>query len=688
MTTISKLIRKSWISKRGLLLSTLLLLWSLPFAGTAQSQEMSCPPETVRDDQGLILESEWKASVERCLNEAIEKQRDLLQTPRRQAFMQTIDAAANTSAVSKQDSLILVKFYDVMGGRDWRYNDNWLTGPVSSWFGVDVSNGRVKGLDLESNFLNGPFIPELSNLTQLQYLRLGDNSIHGTIPPELGNLTNLQELSLSYNLFGGTIPPELGNLTNLKGLWLDNQLPHFTTTDQLGGPIPPELGNLINLEILDLSWNKHVGGIPPELGNLTRLTSLNLSYIPLTGPIPPELGNLKNLRYLDLTGIQLTGSIPSWLSNLVNLEHLHLASNKFDGTIPAELASLKNLKSLALDGNQLNGSIPPELGSLENLERLNLSSNQLTGSIPPEPGSLSKMWELCLTMNQLSDSIPPELGNLKNLTSLHLNNNQLSGTLPPELGSLPRLSDLIIYSNPLSGAIPKSFTDLKNLRRFYFYDTNLCEPTDPNFQNWIRGLLIVRGTDETCGTDTTPPECEIVELTKGGHIKVRTQDTDTGLKDITVLKEVNAAVTIEPLEAGSADPVMVTATKINPKKRSVLALRITDMAENVTECDPVVTTLTAETPESFLLEQNYPNPFNPETIIRFQVAEPVHVSLEVYDMLGRRVVSLVNEDMAPGKYEVMWDGRSETGLTVPGGTYLCRFRAGSFTDTMAITFLK
>lgn len=103
-----------------------------------------------------------------------------------------------------------------------------------------------------------------------------------------------------------------------------------------------------------------------------------------------------------------------------------------------------------------------------------------------------------------------------------------------------------------------------------------------------------------------------------------------------------------------------------------------DVAGNTTECDPVLTRLTADVPEAYLLEQNYPYPFNPQTTIRLQIADEAHVRLAVYDVTGREVMMLVDAPTAAGTYEVEWDGRYASGQIVPSGLYSYKMRAGTF----------
>ncbi len=86
---------------------------------------------------------------------------------------------------------------------------------------------------------------------------------------------------------------------------------------------------------------------------------------------------------------------------------------------------------------------------------------------------------------------------------------------------------------------------------------------------------------------------------------------------------------------------------------------------------------------SFNLEQNYPNPFNPETTIKYSIPKKEHVTLKIYDILGRLVKILVNEEKAAGKYKVHFKG---SGLS--SGVYLYQITAGNFRKTMKFLIMK
>ena len=90
----------------------------------------------------------------------------------------------------------------------------------------------------------------------------------------------------------------------------------------------------------------------------------------------------------------------------------------------------------------------------------------------------------------------------------------------------------------------------------------------------------------------------------------------------------------------------------------------------------------------FSLEQNYPNPFNPATTITFSVPASSQVRLEVYDILGRLVKTLLSQEMASGTYNVHWDGTAQNGVGVSSGIYLYRIQAGSTTAVRKMLLLK
>ena len=92
--------------------------------------------------------------------------------------------------------------------------------------------------------------------------------------------------------------------------------------------------------------------------------------------------------------------------------------------------------------------------------------------------------------------------------------------------------------------------------------------------------------------------------------------------------------------------------------------------------------------EDFLLLQNYPNPFNPETIIKYSLRQPEHVKLTVYNALGQKVRTLVDQPQEAGEKMIIWDGKDDRGEEVSSGVYLFRLRAGDFEATKRMVLVR
>jgi len=277
----------------------------------------------------------------------------------------------------ESDSLALVALYESTDGTHWTNHTNWLTGNISTWYGITVSADRVVNIDLHSN-----------NLT-------------GSIPNEIGDLKNLQDLLLYDNHLSGTIPSEIGNLLNLQNLGLFG--------NQLTGPIPPEIGDLIYLNELNLSSNQLTGNIPSQIWNLTNLLDLNLNYNNLTGTIQADIGDLTALQELELEWNQLSGTLPAELWDLTSLQTLKLTHNQFSGTIPSAIGNLVNLTDLIISNNYFAGAIPEEITNLTNLYWFYLNYNEFTDL--PDLSPLTWLDELIINNNKFTfEDIEPNIG--------------------------------------------------------------------------------------------------------------------------------------------------------------------------------------------------------------------------------------------------------------------------------------
>ncbi len=202
--------------------------------------------------------------------------------------------------------------------------------------------------------------------------------------------------------------------------------------------------------------------------------------------------------------------------------------------------------------------------------------------------------------------------------------------------------------------------------------------------------------------DATPPVCGEILVDRDAEppsITTSATDAESGIASITYTRLENldgfyaageesgaglAEGTVVAFDADEVEEVSFGGTLSDPEDRRVaIVVTVENGAGLTSRCDPVVSQIDASAPAAFALEGSYPNPTHGATTIRFAVAEASDVTLDVYDVLGRKVATLVDEEMAPGTYRVEW---SASGL--PSGTYVYRMRAGAFTAARQLVLVK
>jgi len=547
----------------------------------------------------------------------------------------------------EKDSLALIALYDSTNGDNWTDNSNWLTGPLSDWFGITVTNERVSTIKLYRNNLVGVIPPEIVHLDSLKRLELWSNSLSDTIPPEIYSLSDLKVLRLDNNQFTGPITEEIGNLTELVYLGL--------RSNDLTGSIPAAIGLLSNIGHLNLSSNDLIGTIPSEIGNLIKLGWLELGFNELTGEIPPEIGNLSDLIFLNLAGNQLTESIPAEIGNLTSLEGLFLYYNQLEGSIPAEIGNLKCCETLELEVNQLSGPIPATIGNMESLQDLRLWNNSLEGSIPGSLGKLSELTRMELSNNQLSGEVPDSLNLLTKMTGLYLTSNHLTDL--PDLSTLPQLNDLWIEQNQFT------FEDIEpNIGISSF----MYSPQD--------------SVGEKLDTIITKGESLSISAEIGG-----TANQYQWMKNDTDITDADSSV------------LDLSSVSLSDSGRYVCKITNTIATDLTLYSRPVHVTVqtgvqviddTEIIPKQFVLKQNYPNPFNPITEINYNLPKSVHVYLSVINARGQKVKILKDDTQPAGFHTVQWDATDENGTRLASGMYFCRIQAGEFKKSIKIMILR
>lgn len=138
-----------------------------------------------------------------------------------------------------------------------------------------------------------------------------------------------------------------------------------------------------------------------------------------------------------------------------------------------------------------------------------------------------------------------------------------------------------------------------------------------------------------------------------------------------------------PLSAGKLYFDMVDA-----RGKSICKKMVNNEAIPIKDGGPIEPVQPEAKASTFRLERNFPNPFNPETVLKFNLPEASKVSLNVYNILGQVVRTLVDEELPAGLHSVVWDGKNGQGADVASGVYFYRIKAGDFESTMRMTLLR
>ena len=93
-------------------------------------------------------------------------------------------------------------------------------------------------------------------------------------------------------------------------------------------------------------------------------------------------------------------------------------------------------------------------------------------------------------------------------------------------------------------------------------------------------------------------------------------------------------------------------------------------------------------PNEFSLNQNYPNPFNPTTQIKYDLPSDSYVNISIYDVMGRKIKSLFNNNQTSGYHSLRWDATNDIGEGVSAGTYIYTIQAGEYRSTKKMVLLK
>lgn len=399
------------------------------------------------------------------------------------------DTIQITVITSTTDSLALVALYNATGGGSWTNKTNWLTGPVDTWHGITVTEGRVAKILLTDNNLTGSIPPEIGNLIELKELWLSSNKLTGAIPIEITNCTKLLNLNLHTNSLGGAVP----DLTAFIGpVWVDLHDNNLETLPNVSA------GNFSHLNVQNnlLTFED----IEPNMS----LPQANFAYYPQKRFSQPQhiklvtgdnfttsftVGGTANQYQWKVNGQDVPGATTNTLS-IPNIapsrkgKYLLAVTN----TLAPNLTLLSDTIYLDVITSTTDSLALVALYNAAGGGSWTNKTNWLTGAVDTWHGITitdGRVTEIRLSDNNLTGSIAPELGNIATLTYLNLgsntedarstnpNRNRITGTIPPALGSLTQLTYLNISSNDLTGALPETFSALTQLRELWLTGNNL-----------------------------------------------------------------------------------------------------------------------------------------------------------------------------------------------------------------------
>lgn len=183
------------------------------------------------------------------------------------------------------------------------------------------------------------------------------------------------------------------------------------------------------------------------------------------------------------------------------------------------------------------------------------------------------------------------------------------------------------------------------------------------------------------GLPPVPPS-GIFDVRFSSHSMVTSGDQDIQLSSATFPVEVTWSVTTPGNYLLSVDE---EETSLN----SAGSLRLDHPASRFS----LKVAAASELPREFSLSQNFPNPFNPTTNIRFALPVQSHVRMELHNILGQRVATVVSDELPAGYHVVSWNGLGDNGQTLGTGTYFLRLTANgaggrNFTETRKLMLLK
>jgi len=183
-------------------------------------------------------------------------------------------------------------------------------------------------------------------------------------------------------------------------------------------------------------------------------------------------------------------------------------------------------------------------------------------------------------------------------------------------------------------------------------------------------------------TTVTIRNAALVPSTSPVILDFLTVTPNSGVVDVNGVQDIAVNANTAFLSEG-AYVVNLLITSNDPDETKISVPVVIDVNPPVS-----VVNDTESLPRTFALHQNYPNPFNPETRIRYALPTASYVKLTVYNTLGQKVQTLVNEKQNAGYYDVQWNGKNNAGVQVSSGVYVYRLEGREPSTRSGLSFVQ
>lgn len=582
---------------------------------------------------------------------------------------------------------------------------------------------------MSSNRFSGSIPTEIGDLTSLTQLNLSSNQLSGEIPTSLGNLVKMGYLYLNSNDLTGSIPESLGNLVLLDYFYLyDNELT---------GELPASLGNLTNARRFYLYNNELTGSVPSTFGSLSRMDRLYLYNNRLSGSLPSQLGNLSTVRYLYVYQNNLE-SLPDYTGTAMasSLSNFNVSNNRleFDDIVPnvpnfsnftysnqqalepdtvlyfSEGGTMQlSISTASAAGNTIqwyknNGLLSGETGTTLAISSFSYSDEgtyhaRVTNSNAPSltlyggyKGALIRVKpsiSSALILNpanaKFADIFVSSDMVLKGTSTVTLKGPKKTATV-----NLTRINETTYRASHRFTETGKHriTTDAHGISELDSVQIREIQLEQPRFRE-----------KSTISTPSTKAEITFVSSSIPKDVFILAEELSDRVlfgPAFEVDESSQIEISFSEGEFESVEKLFVyhkvgnewqrLDTKVF-KEAGKARAEITSLGEFRLGVDMDFVGNNLQ-PEYYALEQNYPNPFNPQTRIPFTLKENTHVKLYIYNTLGQRVRTLIDEYRQADSYAPIWYGRNDLGKKVASGMYFYQIVTPNYTKTKKMLLVK